>query len=418
MANLVRPWGSVSRIRLRAAGSALALVIVFLPVVVSAQSQRTQTFTTMYRFKHPRRDGAVPYGGVIKDRSGNLYGTTYYGGASGNWGAVFKLDKAGKETVVHSFYQGPNGYHPLTSLIQDGLGNFYGTTVGDYSYYGTVFRLNANGKQTVLYRFSGGLDGGDPYGKLVRDATGNLYGTTYSGGASDWGTVFKVDKNGTERVLYSFTGGADGGAPVAGLIQGKAGNLYGTSTLSGASGWGTVFEVDRTGKETVLYSFTDGADGGFIQAGLVTDSEGNMYGAADQGGDLTCNAPYGCGTVFELDKTGKETVLFAFTRVADGNAPQTTLVRDATGNLYGTTVGGGDVKCNAPSGCGTVFKLDKTGKETVLHRFTGGADGAFPNDLFRDVEGKLYGTTSSGGDPSCPYGGPPPGCGTVFKLQP
>src|ERR1700680_1070077 len=168
MANLVRPPGSVSRIRLRAAGSALALVVVFLPVVASAQSQRTQTFTTLFKSKHPRRDGAVPYGGVIKDKSGNLYGTTYYGGASGHWGAVFKLDNSRKETVLHSFYQGPNGYHPFASLIQDGLGNLYGTTVGDYSYYGTVFKLDANGRQTVLYRFTGFADGGDPYGKLVR----------------------------------------------------------------------------------------------------------------------------------------------------------------------------------------------------------------------------------------------------------
>ena len=412
MTNLVRPWGSVSRIRLRAAGSALALVIVFLPVVVSAQSQRTQTFTTLYRFKHPRRDGAVPYGGVIKDKSGNLYGTTYYGGASGNWGAVFKLDNSRKETVVHSFYQGPNGYHPLASLIQDGLGNFYGTTVGDYSYYGTLFRLNANGKQTVLYRFSGGLDDGDPYGKLVRDTAGNLYGTTYIGGAySDWGTVFKVDKNGKETVLYSFTGGADGANPTAGLIRDSAGNLYGTASY-------TVFKLDIAGKETVLYSFTGGADGSDLQAGLVGDSEGDFYGATLNGGDLNCNAPYGCGTVFKLDTIGKKIVLYAFVQGSDGSGPATTLVRDLNGNLYGTTVEGGDLNCNAPYGCGIVFKLDKTGKERVLHRFSGGTDGAFPNDLFRDADGNLYGTTSNGGDPSCPYGGPAPGCGTEFKLQP
>jgi uncharacterized repeat protein (TIGR03803 family) len=410
VANPGQPRGSVSRMRLRATGGALALAAVFLPVVASAQSKQSRTFTTLYSFQDPRRDGAVPYEGVIKDKSGNLYGTTYYGGASGHWGAVFKLDSSGKETVLHSFYQGRNGYHPF-SLIQDGFGNLYGTTVGDYSYYGTVFKLDANGRQTVLYRFSGFSDGGDPYGRLIRDAAGNLYGTTYIGGAYwDWGTVFRVDKDGKETVLHSFTGGADGANPTAGLIRDNEGNLYGTASE-------TVFKRDTSGKETVLYTFTGGADGSNLQAGLLTDSEGDLYGATVSGGDLNCNAPYGCGTVFKLDSTGKKTVLYSFARGSDGSGPATTLVRDLMGNLYGTTVEGGDLNCNAPYGCGTVFKLDKTGKETVLHKFTGGADGAFPSALYRDTGGNLYGTTSNGGDPSCPYG-PPPGCGTVFKQHP
>jgi uncharacterized repeat protein (TIGR03803 family) len=242
------------RIRLQAASAAFALAVAFLPVVLSAQSKRTRTFATLYSFKHARRDGAVPLAGVIKDRNGDLYGTTSAGGPYGNWGTVFKLDKTGNETVVHKFRQGPNGYYPSTALIEDRSGNLYGTTGGDYSYYGTIFRMTADGKQTVLYRFSGGADGADP-SKLLRDADGNFYGTTFAGGASDWGTVFKLDKHGKETVLYSFTEGADGADPQGGVIRDQAGNLYGTAGY-------TVFKLDAAGNETVLYSFSGYPDGG------------------------------------------------------------------------------------------------------------------------------------------------------------
>jgi uncharacterized repeat protein (TIGR03803 family) len=405
----------VSGMRQRGA-AALALAVVFLPIIISAQSKETRTFATLYSFKHPRRDGALPYGGVIADKSGNLYGTTSYGGASGAWGAVFKLDGAYNETLLHSFHRNSNGYRPNAGLIMDGSGNLYGTTDGDYSQFGTVFKLDAGGKQTVLYRFSGGQDGGGPSG-LVRDAAGALYGTAFIGGANwDPGAVFKVDKKGKEAVLYSFTGGVDGGYPYAGVIRDKDGNLYGTTSAGGALGWGTVFKVDGSGKETVLHSFT-GTDGSLIWAGLVMDSEGNLYGAAVQGGDLACHAPYGCGTVFKLDSTGKLIVLHSFTGGTDGMSPQATLIRDSAGDLFGTTAGGGNDNCQPPYGCGTVFKLDKTGKETVLHRFTG-RDGAFPSALFRDQHGNLYGTTSNGGDLSCVVDPQMPGCGTVFKLHP
>jgi uncharacterized repeat protein (TIGR03803 family) len=398
-----------SRMCLRAAGAALALAVVFLPVVLSAQSKRAWTFATLNSFKHPRRDGALPYGGVIADGSGNLYGTTWYGGASGAWGAVFKLDGTGNETLLHSFYRNSNGYRPLEGLIMDRSGDLYGTTAGDYSQFGTVFRLDANGKLKVLYRFSGGADGAEP-SKLLRDADGNLYGTTFAGGTSDWGAVFKLDKRGKETVLYSFTGGADGANPRGGLIRDQAGNLYGTAGY-------TVFKVDTAGNETVLHSFTGYPNGGHL-TGLVADSDGNLYGATGTGGDLTCRARLGCGTLFKLDRTGKMTVLYRFKGGKDGAVPGGTLVRDSAGSLYGTTLDGGGYTCQAPSECGTVFRLDSTGKETVLHRFTGGADGALPSALFRDQRGNLYGTTVYGGDLSCVFYNQIPGCGTVFKLHP
>jgi uncharacterized repeat protein (TIGR03803 family) len=262
---------------------------------------------------------------------------------------------------------------------------------------------------------------------LVRDSQGNLYGMTVFGGAYGYGTVFKLDTALKETVLYTFTGGADGGLPAAGLVRDTQGNLYGTTTRGGdlscnaPDGCGVVFKLDTADKETVLYSFTGtGGDGAQPYSDLVRDTQGNLYGTTELGGDLTCNAPHGCGTAFKLDTTLKETVLHSFTGTGgDGGGPVEGLARDTKGNLYGTTVYGGDLSCVGGSfpGCGVVFKLDVTGKETVLHTFTKtGGDGTFPDaGLVLDANGNLYGTTSYGGELACGAG---IGCGTVFKLTP
>ena len=196
--------------------------------------------------------------------------------------------------------------------------------------------MTKTGKETVLYSFTNGLDGGYPFGGLVRDSSGNLYGTTYSGGASSVGTVFKVTKTGTETVLHSFAGGADGEYPYASLVRDSSGNLYGTTSEGGASNVGTAFKVTPTGHETVLYSFAGGTDGANPFAGLVRDRKGNLYGTTEAGDSS------GVGTVFKLTATGQETVLHTFTGgTTDGANPFGGLVRDAAGNLYGTTFVGG-----------------------------------------------------------------------------
>jgi uncharacterized repeat protein (TIGR03803 family) len=158
-----------------------------------------------------------------------------------------------------------------------------------------------------------------------------------------------LDKTGKETVLYSFAGKPDGGDPLAGLVRDRAGNLYGTTLYGGASDNGTVFELDKTGKETVLYSFTGGSDGASPWAGLVLDAAGNLYGTAQGGGSSDCNG--GCGVLFEVDRSGKETVLYEFTNGDDGAGPVASLIWDKAGNLYGTAEGGGAY------GVGTVFKL-------------------------------------------------------------
>jgi uncharacterized repeat protein (TIGR03803 family) len=303
--------------------------------------------TVLYSFN--AIDGASPYAGLIRDADGNLYGTTDGGGGYGA-GAAFKLDTSGGETVLHRFgYESGDGTNPVAGLILDAKGNLYGTTSGGGAHsYGTVYKLSKTGKETVLYSFDW-TGGATPLAGLIEDAQGNLYGTTSAGGSGykHTGTVFKLSKSGVETVLHSFGNReADGQTPEAGLISDADGNLYGTTVYGGGNpGSGTVFKVSKTGKEKVLYTFTGGADGSLPVAGVIRDEQGNLYGTTERGGD------FGPGTVFKVDTSGKETVLYSFTGGSDGASPYAGLILDASGNLYGTTPIGGAY------GYGVVFKL-------------------------------------------------------------
>ena len=256
--------------------------------------------------------------------------------------------------MLYSF-TGSDGSEPFAGLIADSSGNLYGTTQsgGASGGHGVVFKLSPSGTETVLHTFTGGSDGGIPRAGLIADTGGNLYGTTAGGGASNAGTVFKLSPSGTETVLYSFTG-SDGSGPFAGLIADSSGNLYGTTQSGGASGGhGVVFKLSPGGTETVLYSFTGGSDGGTPRAGLIADSSGNLYGTTQFGGP-GCGG-VGCGVVFKLSPSGTETVLYSFTG-SDGSGPFPGLIADSSGNLYGTTLSGG-----ASGGHGVVFKLTGAG---------------------------------------------------------
>jgi uncharacterized repeat protein (TIGR03803 family) len=271
---------------------------------------------------------------------------------------------------------------------------------------------------TALYFFEGGTDGSGPYAGVIQDAAGNLYGTTVRGGnlacfsPLGCGVVYKVDATGKETVLYSFKGGKDGAFPTASLVRDATGNLYGTTSGRG-SGYGVVFKVDTTGKETVLHSFT-GKDGAYPYGGLVRDAEGNLYGTTPNGGVVggTCTVTNGCGTVFKVSAAGKFTMLHAFTGGADGATPYIgRLIQDSVGNLYGTTLEGGVFGKACSAGCGVVFKLNTNGNEAVLYNFCSTdncSDGAYPYaGLVRDAKGNLYSTTTGGG-----LGG-----GVVFELD-
>lgn len=395
--------------------SAAAKLALALIVLASVPTAGAQTFRLLYQFKSGR-DGSSPYSSLILDPEGNLYGTTMIDGAY-SYGTVFKVSPEGKETVLHSFTgTGGDGANPVAPLIRDATGNLYGTTeygglFGDAcggNGCGIVFKLDPSGKETVLYSFAGipQVDGMNPLQGLVRDSKGNLYGTTSQGGiysyGNSYGTVFKIDPAGKETLLHSFNPFNppydDGWYPMGGaLLRDSEGNLYGTTYLGGEPHFGVVFKLDASGTENVLYNFGGSGDGAYPYGALVRDTAGDLYGVTMQGGT------YQGGTIFKLDDNNNETIVHSFGGSGDGAPPGGGLARDGAGNLYGTTTEGGS------SYFGTVFKLDPSGKETVLHTFLGKQGNGPDWGVIRDSKGNLYGTTQYGGA----YGG-----GVVFKVTP
>ena len=393
---------------------ALTMAVLCLLLIVGFQPAEAQTETVLYSFcaQTGCPDGSNPRADLVMDTAGSLYGTTLYGGTSGA-GTVFELSSSGTETVLHSFAAShTDGHYPYAGLLMDTTGNLYGTAQsGGAKGLGTVFKLRPNGTETLLYSFcvlAACADGYHPRAGLIMDTKGNLYGTAFDGGAYDAGAVFELSPSGTETVLHSFcqqAGCPDGYYPQAGLVMDTNGNLYGTTLYNGAYGGGTVFKISSDGTATTFYNFctaTGCKNGRYPQAGLILDTNGNLYGTTYGGG------AYGKGTVFELSPSGVETVLHSFCARAgcpDGSHPRADLVMDTAGNLYGTTYDGGT------NSVGTVFKLSPNGTETVLHSFAAnGSDGTHPYaGLVTDTMGNLYGTTYSGGAN---------GYGTVFKVTP
>ena len=414
-------------------GAASAALMIALAIFMLAPGAGSQVkYKTIHKFRTGGADGKLPLAGLVFDPAGNLYGTTYFGGAYG-YGVAFRLSPNGDgswaESVVHSFTAGADGGFPWAGLVFDQAGNLYGTTGGggnkscSYDYgCGVVFELtpNADGSWTesVLYTFTGGSDGEYPRVGLIFDQAGNLYSTTANGGAYGYGVVFKLAPNAdggwTESVLHSFTGGSDTNYPGGGLIFDAAGNLYGTG---------------------------GGVNGGNGPSGLIFDAAGNLYGTTGVAGDgagvafkLSPNSNGGWkekvlhqftggkdgnGVAFKLTPNSngswKEKVLHQFTGGKDGNGPSGLTLAPA-GNLYGTTHFGGNSGCD-PVGCGVVFMLtaDSNGgwHEKELHAFSDDPGGWPEAGVILDAAGNLYGTTSDYDEGGC-YGA----CGSVFEITP
>ncbi len=343
------------------------------------------------------------------------------------------------EHVIYRFQGGVDGYSPMSSLISDPAGNFYGTTeYGGGSFYGTVFELSpptqSGGEyiETILHSFTNTGDGARPTAALLRDNVGNLYGTTSDSNAGGDGEVFKLSPPTqpggvwTESILYRFQGGTDGATPNAALITDGRGNLYGTATSS-------VFELSPPQNQGDAWTFTllhefkcCTSDGWNAVAPLVRDASGNLYGTTEWGGYLNSDdcGSLGCGTVFEVSPPSQpgqawtEKVIHTFTAGDDGFDPLTGLTLDASGNLYGTTYSGGT------GGGGTAFELtpptapDGSWVHVVIHNFTYSStqDGAVPSAMILDTSGHLFGSTLFGGK-QCAYNGAYYGCGTVFELR-
>ena len=402
----------------RATASLCALMAAFLCVACLSQQAQSQTYKVIHTFKVS--DGATPYGGPILDQKGNLYGTTYLGGSEGA-GTVYKLSPHGSSWAFRSLYSlkgGADGSGPAFGSLAIGPNHgLFGTTEGGGS-FGTAFDVwppkNASSgaslpwQEAVVHDFGIGKDGAQPIGGVVFDSAGNFYGTTSLGGASGNGTIFEVKHSGKkwiESVIYSFKGGSDAVNPAAGVTLDAESNLYGTTSFGGASGDGAVYKLQPSGshwKETILYSFQGGNDGQNPVGGVVLDKTGDLYGSTFDGG------VNGGGTVYKLSrgsKSWKLTTIYSFSGGYGG--PYNKLTFDAKGNIYGTT------NAEGAHGDGSVFKLSPSQggwKFTDLYDFTSGSDGGLPyGSVAVDANGNIFGTTAVGGSDNQ---------GVVFEITP
>jgi len=404
-----------------------AIAAAVLALIGAGGTPAAAKETVLYTFTGGS-DGNNPNSPLIFDNAGNLYGTTYQGGADGD-GTVFELTptvSGWTETVLYSFIDVSDGYDPVGPVLFDKEGNLYGLTgYGGAAGYGTAFELSPNSSggwtKTTIYAFAGGSDGSTPEGGLISDSKGNLYGLTLTGGTGPClvygrnpgcGTIFELKRSRgswKEVVVFTFPGGSGGQGP-KGLTLDGAGNLYGVTSQGGSGGVGIVFKLSHSAgrwTESVLHAFTGGSDGSTPQAGVTLDGLGNLYGTTFNGSGGGC-AGGGCGLVYELKPAEKgrwrELALHRFKQNSDdGTNPGTFLIFDEAGNLFGTTVGGGAY------GEGIVFELmqnfDGKWNESVIQDFFG-AD--YPGTLVLGKDGYLYG----------PAGGGAYGAGLVFQLSP
>ncbi len=342
------------------------------------------------------------------------------------------------EKPVYSFTSLTDGAAPSVPLIQAQDGYYYGTTQQGGTYgYGTTFRVDSTGNVTPLYEFSGSY-GEYLQSPLVQASDGYFYGTAFAGGDlscaaidgfTGCGTVFKMDSSGVVTILHMFEGATEGAGPGGKLTIGTDGYFYGITNFGGASGYGTVFQMDSSGKVNTLYSFSGSSDGLSPEGGLIQATDGYFYGTTGGGGDPSCQiwlGYQGCGTVFRIDSAEHFTTLYTFEGGTDGANPTEDLLQASDGYLYGTTLFGGDASCSVSgyTGCGTIFKIDTAGHFALVHDFSGGSEGGVPfSALIQACDGDFYGTATAGGNPSCSVTASNEayptyiGCGTVFKMD-
>lgn len=392
------------------AGRAFTCVFALVLALGVAADAAAKRNIAVYGFKGGS-DGSSPYGGLVMDASGNLYGTTGTGGGGGHCGGgcgtLFKLDTHGTHIVLHDFTGGDDGGAPDGDLVADSAGNIYGATILGSSSFGSLFELSSGGAFSVLHTFAQ-TDGSWPGNHLAIAPNGDIYGTTAAGGAHNAGTVFKLANDGTLTTLYAFRDQEDGRQPYGGVVMDVNGNLFG-ATQGGADPkclCGEVFEFSHDGAFSVLHTFSGKRDGGQpLGPLLVTDA--GVVGTTLYGG-----AKCGCGVIYRIGAGGGFTVLHAFANRKEGARPSAALIADADGNLYGTTQGGGGCKY-ADLGCGTVFRLASDGTLDVLHKFTGGSDGFGPVAPLVASGLNLYGVAPQGGGTGCNGHG----CGMVFRVK-
>lgn len=361
------------------------LAVGFAASALNLQAQ--VTLTTLHSFSQ-LTNGGFPKGNLCQGTDGYVYGTTSEGGTNGDYGTIFKISTNGSLTTLYFFTGSNDGANPGAGLVQGNDGCFYGTTTfGGTNGDGTVFKISSSGAFASLYSFSGGADGSEPEAGLIQGCDGYFYGTTYGGGTNGLGTVFRISSTGILTSLYSFVGANGGTLPQAGLFQGNDGNFYGTTSSGGTNGDGTIFQISPSGSFTCLYSFTGSTDGSMPNSSLIQGNDGYLYGTTPKGGTNTY------GTVFKISTNGALTSLHSFTGSgSDGNAPEAGLVQGTDGFLYGTTSLGGT------NNYGAIFKISTNGSISILYSFTEGTDGSSPESaLIQGSDGYFYGTSYYGG---------------------
>lgn len=392
-------------------------LVVIACACISVDSLAAAKYRVLHYFEN--QPASSPESAMVFDSAGNLYGTTDFSEPDGcgdaGCGTLFMFNPTSGKSRLYRF-KSPNGNRPTGGLTFDSMGNLYGTTyLGGRNGLGNVYQMTPSGEK-VIYNFSGTGDAFSPTSPLVFDANGNMYGITGFGGSFFHGAVFELQPTQSgwkESVIYSFTGGVDGDGGTGSLAIDSDGNIYGTTGAGGANDEGVVFKLtpsqQGTWTETVLYNFTGGSDGLAPFGGVILNATGTLYGTTQAGGLKSCNGDTGCGTVFELAPSGGSwqfSVLHTF-NMSDGAFPGVPLTMDATGNLYGAAIGGGD------NNDGAVFKLSQSGgiwTETVLHSFNG-HDGMLPyGGLVLDSQGVIYGSAAYGGH------GPNLGYGVLFSI--
>ena len=367
-------------------------VMMFIVVFVLAALAQAQTFTGIFSFDGS--DGSYPFTGrlVLDHKTGTLYGTTYYGGSDG-YGTVFSVTTPGTQTVLYNFTGGSDGGYPFAPVVRDSSGNLYGTTSygGAYSSYGVVYKLDTAGNETVLHSFAGGTsDLCYPYQGVARDKSGTLYGTATGCGANSYGGIYEIDTAGNETILHNFRYSLDGAYPYYGSLRlTETGLLWGVCSEGGTYGYGTLYSHVPGNIFHVLHNFAGPpGDGAYPYGTVARDGKRNSYGTTSAGGS---NDYY--GTVWEVSSSGTETILY------NGNYDTSDcagfgggVARTKDGLLYGLAeLGGSDY-----AGC--LYQINN-GTFMILHSFTDGSDGGYPfgDEVTLASSGTLYGATQSGG---------------------
>jgi len=376
----------------------LSLVLAVLLALTTCGTLRSEaqspTVTDLFSFTAPL--GSYPYGPLIQGSDGYYYGTTQGGGLAGGFGTVFRMDAAANITILHHF-NGADGAYPTAGLAQGTDGYFYGTTsYGGPNNTGTIFKMAPDGTFVSLYAFSAATgwngvnsDGAQPNG-LIQGSDGWFYGTAQYGGTSGMGTNFKISPSGSFVLMYSYTGtGGDGANPQCTLVRGSDGGFYGTTLYGGAYGYGTLFRFGFGWTPSIEISFDYNNIGAYPGGGLVSGSDGKLYGTT-----LTGGPGYSYGTIFSYAISGALTTLHVFTYAnagSDGAFPEGGLIQASDGNFYGTTSQGG------PGDWGTVFQMTSGGSLATIYGFDGSAGAAPASSLVQGSDGNLYGTTPGPG---------------------